>query len=248
MKTGLDGQTAVVIGGTTGIGRAIAEALAEEGVNVVPTSRTEAKVRDAAEAVECDIVRPIDVTERDQVTELFERVTAEIGGIDVLVNSAGVLQDVKPTAEITDREWDDIIETNLYGVFLASQLIPAYMGEGHKAILNISSVNGDIPVPQLSVYGASKFGVKGLTKNLALEYGEQGIRVNAIAPGYVKTRQNREALEADDLREVLHDRTPLSRYAKLDEVADAAVFLSSPAASFITGETLLIDGGLSLHF
>jgi len=243
----LSGQVAVVVGGTTGIGREIAEALAANGADVVPTSRTESSVRDAAEAVGCDLVCPTDVTDRSSVRDLFERTVEEVGEIDVLVNSAGVVQDAKPVSEITDEEWELAIGTNLYGVFVASQLVPEYMSEdGARSILNIGSMNGQQPIPGLTAYVATKFGVNGLTQNFALEYADEEIRVNALAPGYVKTRQNRDALEDPDTREAIHRRTPLSRYATLEEIAGTALFMVSPAAGFTTGETLLIDGGFTM--
>lgn len=242
----LNGRVAVVIGGTTGIGRAIAEALAEAGADVVPTSRTESSVEAAAEAVGTDLVCPTDVTDRSDVRELFERTVEEVGEIDVLVNSAGVVQDAQPVDEITDEEWELIVQTNLYGVFVASQLAPEYMSDSDdRTILNVGSMNGEQAVKGLSAYVATKFGVRGLTENMALEYADDGIRVNAIAPGYVKTRQNEDALEDPDTREAIHRQTPLSRYATLEEVAASALYLISPAAGFVTGETLVVDGGFS---
>lgn len=242
----LDGRVAVVIGGTTGIGRAIAEALAEAGADVVPTSRTESSVEEAAASVGCDLVCPTDVTDREDVRQLFERTVEEAGEIDVLVNSAGVVQEAKPVEEITDEEWDLIVETNLYGVFVASQLVPEYMSDSDdQTILNIGSMNGERAVQGLTAYVGTKFGVRGLTENFALEYADRDIRVNALAPGYVKTRQNEEALEEPETREAIHRQTPLSRYATLDEVAASALYLVSPAAGFVTGETLVVDGGFT---
>lgn len=246
VETDLGGTVAVVIGGTTGIGRAIAEALADAGADVVPTSRTESSVEEAASAVGCDLVCPTDVTEREDVRILFEHTVEEVGDIDVLVNSAGVIQDAKPVEEITDDEWDATLDTNLYGVFLASQLVPTYMSDGPTSIVNVSSMNGETAVEGLTAYVASKFGVKGLTKNFALEYAADDVRVNAIAPGYVKTRQNEAALEHDDTKAAIHGRTPLSRYATLEEIAGTTLFLCSPAAAFMTGETVVVDGGFSL--
>lgn len=246
LDTDLDGQTAVVIGGTTGIGRAIAESLADEGANVVPTSRTEENVREAVRAVDGDLVCPTDVTEREQVVELFERVAEEVGDLNVLVNSAGVIQSAKPVSEIDDEEWHLVQDTNLYGVFVASQIALDYFGDGPRTILNVSSMNGEIPVEGLTAYGASKYGVRGLTENFALEYADEDVRVNAIAPGYVKTRQNVDALEDDDVRGAIHGRTPLSRYADREEIAGMATVLASPLASFVTGETVVVDGGFSL--
>lgn len=242
----LEGAVAVVMGGTTGIGRAIAETLYGNGAAVVPASRTESNVRDAADSVDCDLVCPTDVTSRDEVRTLFERTVETVGDINVLINCAGVIQRSKPVGEITDDEWERTIDTNLYGVFLASQIVPEYMAQEHRTILNVSSMNSEIPIEGLTAYVASKFGVRGLTENFALEYAGDDIRVNAIAPGYVKTRQNEEALETPDVRDAIHRRTPLSRYATLEEVGAAALFMVSPAATFVTGETLVVDGGFSL--
>lgn len=242
----LDGRVAVVIGGTTGIGRSIAETLAGAGADVVPTSRTESSVVDAADAVGCELVCPTDVTSREDVRTLFERTVAEVGTIDILVNSAGVVQDAKPVDEITDDEWELIMGTNLYGVFVASQLVPEYMtDDGDRSILNVGSMNGETPVRGITAYTASKFGVKGLTQNFALEYARDDIRVNAIAPGYVKTRQNEEALDDPDTRAAIHGKTPLSRFAELSEIAACALFMVSPGATFVTGETLVVDGGFT---
>jgi len=246
ISTDLDDYVAVVVGGTTGIGRAIAEALADAGADVVPTSRTESNVADAAEAVGCDLVRPTDVTDKDDVRRLLERTVEEVGDIDILVNSAGVIQEAKPVGEVSDEEWELIVRTNLYGVFVASQLVPEYMSDsGNRTILNVGSMNGERAVRGLSAYVASKFAVNGITQNFALEYADNDIRVNAIAPGYVKTRQNEEALKDPDTREAVHRQTPLSRYATLDEVAASALFMISPAATFVTGETLVVDGGFT---
>lgn len=247
LETGLDGQVAVVVGGTSGIGRAIAARLHEEGATVVPTSRSEERVAAACESVDCDLLQPTDVTSRPAVRTLFERVHDEVGPPNVLVNSAGVVQEAKPVERIEDDEWDRIVETNLYGVFLAAQLFPEFAAdEGERSILNVGSMNGEAPVSGLTAYGASKFGVKGLTQYLALEYAPE-VRVNAVAPGYVKTRQNEEALDDPDTREAIHRRTPLSRHADAGEIADAAAYLASPLAGFVTGETLVIDGGFTLR-
>lgn len=244
----LDGHVAVVTGGTSGIGRAIAEALADAGADVVPASRTEASVEEAAAAVGCDLVCPTDVTDRAAVRTLFERTNEVVGPIDILVNSAGIVQEGKRVGEISDEEWQAIVDTNLYGVFVASQLVPEYMSDAsNRSILNVGSMNGVRPLHGMTAYVASKFGVHGLTQNFAIEYAREDVRVNAIAPGYVKTRHNEDALEDPEMREAIHGRTPLSRYATLEELAGSALYMVSPAAGFVTGETLVIDGGYTIR-
>lgn len=237
----------VVIGGTTGIGRAISEFLAEQGAKVVPTSRTESSVTEAAKAVGSDVICPTDVTKRSNVVTLFERVTDSYGSIDTLVNCAGIVQEVKPVGELTDGEWSTVIDTNLYGVFLASQIVPEYMDSSDKAILNVSSMNGEVAVKGLAAYSASKAGVNSLTRTLALEYASEDIRVNAIAPGYVMTRQNEDALEDEDIAGAIRNRTPLSRFGTLEEIAAMSGVLVSPVAAFMTGEVVRVDGGFGLR-
>lgn len=243
----LHNQTAVIFGGTQGIGRAIAETLHNAGADVVPTSRTETSVRDAAESVDCDLVHPADVTDREDVRSLLERTVDQIGPINILINSAGVVQDAKPVADIGDDDWNVVLDTNLYGVFLTSQLIPEYMpDEGNRNIVNVSSMSSKQPIKGMTAYTASKFGVTGLTQNFALDYADRNIRVNAIAPGYVRTSQTEDVLDDPDTRDAIHRRTPLSRYADVEDIAASALFLASPAASFVTGEILLVDGGFTL--
>ncbi|MHB9287922.1 SDR family NAD(P)-dependent oxidoreductase [Halobacteriales archaeon Cl-PHB] len=242
----LSGRTAVVTGGTHGIGRAIAEALDEQGATVVPTSRTTESVEDAAAAVDTDLVCPTDVSSRSDVEGLFEAVAERYGGVDILVNSAGLFQHEMPPEEIDDEEWNRVVDVNLYGTFLTCQTVPQYMTGEDSAIVNVSSMAAERPLRGVTAYVATKAGINGMTRSLAVEYADQGIRVNAISPGYVKTRQNAEALETDSLREAIYRKTPLERYGDLEEVATSAVYLASPAAGFITGETLRIDGGFTI--
>ncbi|WP_255171138.1 SDR family NAD(P)-dependent oxidoreductase [Natrononativus amylolyticus] len=246
MDLQLEGQTAIVIGGTTGIGRGITERLYEEGVNVVPTSRTEKSVEEAARAVECPIVHPTDITCQDDIESLLETTTAQIGAVNILINSSGLIQEATSPEEMSIEQWDTIIETNLYGPFLASKMVPPYMDGENKNILNVSSMVEEVPLKGMSAYVTSKFGVKGLTKNLALDYANDDIRVNAIAPGNVVTRQNEDVLTKDTVQDLILDRTPMGRYANVEEIADPAAFLVSPRASYATGETFVVDGGFTL--
>lgn len=243
----LAGQTAIVIGGTSGIGQAITRALADAGANVVPTSRTEEDVEEMASTVGCRVVCPTDVRQRSDVKRLFRETTDEYGDINILVNSAGIFFEESPITELTDETWFDIVETNLYGTFVTSQLFPAYAGGDNRTIVNVSSIAGEVPLPDLTTYTITKFGVNGLTQSFALEYADIPIRVNALAPGYAKTAQNKDRLEQPDVKQELHGKTPLKRYAHLEELAAAALFLVSPTVQFITGEILTVDGGYTLR-
>ena len=247
MELSLNGQTAVVIGGTAGIGLAIAEAMADAGADVVPTSRTRESVEDAAAAVNSDVVCTTDVTNHDDVRRLFEAVDDTYGNLNVLVNCAGIIQDQKPAEEIEADEWNTIMDVNLSGPFFAIQTALEYFGGDNRCVVNVGSMASETNLEGLAAYTISKSGLQSLTEVLALEFGDRDVRVNTLAPGYAKTRQNEDQLENPKLKEVLHGQTPLSRYAELDEIAVAALFLASPAASFVTGAFLTVDGGLSLR-
>jgi NAD(P)-dependent dehydrogenase (short-subunit alcohol dehydrogenase family) len=243
----LSDQVAVVTGGTAGIGRAISEALADAGADVVPVSRTKELIEETNEAVDGDLVLPTDVSERAEVEAMLETVADHYGKINVLVNCAGIFQNEKPPEEITDEDWNPVLQVNLYGAFVAAQTVPQYMPDDeNKSIVNVGSMVRENPLKGITAYCASKGGMMSMTRSLAIEYGERDIRVNIIEPGYVKTRQNREALESESLKESIMWHTPLKRYGKTEEMASAAVFLASPAASFITGESITIDGGYSV--
>lgn len=243
----MSGQVAVVTGGTSGIGRSISEELAAAGADVVPVSRTEELVEETVEAVDGDLVLPTDVSRRAEVEAMLEAVADHYGKINVLVNCAGIFQDEKHPTDVTDEDWEAIIGINLYGAFVAAQTVPQYMPDDENAsIVNVGSMVSETPLKGVSVYVTAKGGMQSMTRSLAVEYGEDDIRVNIIEPGYVKTRQNREALESEGLKESIMWHTPMKRYGTTEEMANAAVFLASPAAGFITGETLRIDGGFSV--
>ncbi len=242
----LSGQTAVVTGGTSGIGRGIAKCLYEQGADVVPVSRTESRVREAAEAVDADLVLPTDVSERADVEAMLETVADEHGSIEILVNCAGIFQEEKDPTEITDEDWESVVGINLYGTFLACQTVPQYMTGDNRAIVNVGSMVSETPLKGITAYVSSKGGIISLTRSLAVEYADRDIRVNTLQPGYVKTRQNRDALETEKLRNAILRHTPMGRYGEAEEMGRAATFLASPAASYITGESLMVDGGFSV--
>jgi len=238
------GRNAVVIGGTRGIGRAIAHAFARDGADVVATSRSEEAVAEVAAelrdlgATTAEIT--CDVTDRDSIEEL--RATAEdaLGGVDVLVNSAGAVAQM-PVQEMPEEEWDHDVEVDLTGVFRACQVFGKSMEEG--SIINISSMSADQAREARLSYCATKSGVNGLTRAAAADLAPD-IRVNAIAPGFVKTEMAGSKLDdGSDFRAGVDERTPMDRVATPDEMSGAAIYLASDAASFTTGQVITVDGG-----
>jgi NAD(P)-dependent dehydrogenase (short-subunit alcohol dehydrogenase family) len=249
---GLDGQTAIITGGSKGIGKAIAERFAASGANVVICSRTQADVDAVAEdineaeggrclAVECN------VRELDDVEALVEATVEEFGGVDVVVNNAGG-EFVAPFDDISDGGWEAVLDVNLVGTARVARVAGKHMQEnGGGDIINLSSVNGQHAAPYESHYGAAKAGVISLTKTLAAEWAGHNIRVNCVAPGLIQTPGVAEVLgvDADDLP----DRDSIDRVlGHPDEIADVIHFMASPANSFMTGETVTAKGKLHSGF
>ncbi|EMA27645.1 SDR family NAD(P)-dependent oxidoreductase [Haloarcula japonica] len=240
----VEDKNAVVIGGTSGIGRAIALAFANDGANVVASSRDEEAVESMAAELRSHGAETVEVTcdvrEMESIERLYSEATAELGGIDILVNSAGSVGKA-PITEMEMDEWGLDIDTNLTGVFRACQVFGREMESG--SIINISSMSAGQAREQRPAYCAAKSGVNGLTRSAAADLGPE-IRVNAIEPGFVETPLAGDAFEeGTELRAKIDERTPLERVAQPDEIAGAAVYLASDASSFTTGETLKIDGG-----
>jgi len=242
----LSGRVAVVVGGTSGIGRALAIGLAEAGADVVATGRRLEQVDEVADAVEAlgrrSLRQVCDVSETSSLEALRDVVVAKLGRIDILVAAAGQTKRV-PSLEMSDEDWTRIIETNLTGVFRTCRVFGAPMvRQGYGRIITIASLSSFVGLFEVAAYTASKSGVAGLTKALAVEWAQQGVTVNAIAPGVFRTALNSALLDQPRGQEFLL-RTPMKRFGQVEELVGAAVFLASDASAFITGQILGVDGG-----
>src|SRR6266550_1110980 len=243
----LTGKTAVVIGGTSGIGRAIARGLAEAGADVVPTSRRLEQVKETASEIRERGRRSLevvsDVSDRTSLNRLLIKCVEEFGKVDILVNSAGKTKRT-PTIDVSDEEWTDILETNVTGTLRACQIFGRHMLENNYGrIVNIASLSSFVALYEVAAYSASKAAVAMLTKSLAIEWASRGVNVNAIAPGVFRTALNQKLLDDTERGREFMLRTPMKRFGKVEELAGAAVFLASDAASFVTGEIIVVDGG-----
>jgi 3-oxoacyl-[acyl-carrier protein] reductase len=239
MKLDMDGKAGVVTGAAGGIGLSIAEALVKARAEVLLVDRRE-DVEDAAQRLNAQ-AHVADLSEDGSAGEMVERAVAEWGRIDFLVNAAGV-QARGPAIELSDEDWEMLHAVNLRAVFRACRAAAPRMMEG-GAILNVASISSTVGVPGIVAYGAMKGGVVQLTKGLAVELAPYGVRVNAVAPGYVSTAMTEELWRDEDRRAQVTARIPLGRFASPEEISPAALFLLSPAAGYITGEVLHVDGG-----
>jgi len=244
----LDDKTAVVIGGTSGIGLALVRGLAQAGANVVPTGRREEQVRAAAAEVVAlgrrSLALTCDVTDNSSIERLFQSVCAEFSSVQILVNCAGRTKRM-PTFDFPDAEWNAIMDTNLNGTLRACRIFGRHMIEkSYGRIINICSLTSFVGFFEVAAYGASKAAVASLTKSLAIEWAASGVCVNALVPGVLRTDLNASLLDGTERGRELLMRTPMKRFGKLDELAGAAVFLASDAASFVTGHLLVVDGGI----
>jgi len=242
----LTGKTAVVLGGTVGIGHALAIGLAEAGADVVSSSRSEVGVCTTADEIESlgrtTIACTSDVTSRESLQILHDKVQESFGKIDILVNSAGITRRV-PTLDCTEEQWNAIFDVNVTGTLRACQVFGRSMLErGSGRILNVASLSTFVAFQEVAAYGASKAAVGALTKSLAVEWGPRGVLVNAIAPGIFPTALNSALLNSPRGRE-LTVRTPLGRFGSTDELVSTALYLVSPATTFTNGQIIAVDGG-----
>jgi NAD(P)-dependent dehydrogenase (short-subunit alcohol dehydrogenase family) len=243
----LSGKCAVVIGGTSGLGKAIALGIAEAGADVVAASRRQEETDLVAAEIESlgrrSLRATVDVRDRSSIESLQRKVLDSFLKVDILVNAAGITNKI-PTLECSEEEWTSILDINLNGTWRSCQIFGKTMvGQGFGKILNIASLTTFVGFNQVAAYGVSKAGVGALTKTLAIELAPFNICVNAIAPGIFPTALNAELILHTERGRELKMRTPMKRFGEMDELAGGAIYLVSDAASFVTGEILVIDGG-----
>ena len=243
----LSGRVAVVVGGTSGLGRAMALGFAEAGADVVVTGRRAANIEDVATQIEAlgrrTVRQTADALKKDELIALRDKVVAELGGVDILLNAAGRTVR-RPTLDVPQEEWSAIMDTNLTGTLFSCQAFYEPLAKsGHGRIINIASLSSFVSLFEVAAYAASKSAVLSLTKSLGIEWAKDGINVNAIAPGVFRTDLNSALLDGTDRGREFLLRTPMKRFGNAPELVGAALLLASDAASYITGQCIAVDGG-----
>lgn len=244
----LEGKRALVTGASRGIGRAIALGFARAGADAALASRSEADLKSLADEIEelgrRAVVVPTDVTQRDEIEAMIQQTVSELGGLDILVNNAGGTRFMSPLVGLRPEGWDKVLNLNLTSVFHATQLAAQHMvGAGGGSIIQISSVAGIEGSPGISFYSAAKGGVRLMTQSAAIELAESGVRVNSIAPGWVATDLNANLRQDESSDNFVKGMIPMRRWGRVEDIVGAAIFLASEASSFVTGITLVVDGG-----
>jgi NAD(P)-dependent dehydrogenase (short-subunit alcohol dehydrogenase family) len=243
----LEEKTAVVIGGTAGIGRILSLGLADAGADVIASARRQEQVDETAAEIERRGRQTLrlrsDVSNRASLEQLLAASLRTFGKVDILINCAGKIKRT-PTLTMAEEEWVDIMDTNLTGTLRACQIFGGHMLErSYGRIINIASLNSFVALSEVAAYAASKAGIVSLTRSLAVEWSKKGVAVNAIAPGVFHTALNADLLDNTPRGHELLTRTPMGRFGRNEELVGAAVYLASDAASFVTAQTLVVDGG-----
>ncbi|MDM0070113.1 glucose 1-dehydrogenase [Variovorax sp. J31P207] len=245
----LTGRTALVTGSSAGIGFALARGLAGAGARVILNARNAAKLEAAADVLRGEglqaLTAAFDVTSGEAVTAAISRIEAEVGAIDILVNNAG-MQRRAPLDQFAEADWHELMKTNVDSVFLVGQAVARHMiGRRRGKIVNICSVQSELGRPGIAPYTASKGAVKMLTKGMAIDWGQHGIQVNGLGPGYFKTELTDALVKNEEFTQWLVGRTPSRRWGDVEDLVGAAVFLSSDASNFVNGHILYVDGGVT---
>jgi gluconate 5-dehydrogenase len=239
-------KVAVITGASRGIGASLAAALAAAGARVVLLGRDAAALSGVEESLTGQGYRAtaaiMDVTDTTHINAQFDRILQNFGQLDILVNNAGI-ERISPSLDVTDAIWNRILDTNLKGAFFCAQAAARRMKRG-GSIINVCSLTAEVGVPTAAPYGASKSGLAGLTRTLAVEWAALGIRVNGIGPGYFHTALTEDFYQDPKWQQIMLQKIPLQRFGELDDLSGAAIFLSSNASAYVTGQILYVDGGL----